>query len=218
VSKRYDQSYFERWYHDPSRRVIPPALVARKARMVMGIAEALLDRPVRSVLDVGCGEGSWRAHLRRLRPGLRYTGVESSDYAVRRFGAARGIVRGTFGTLGALALKGPFDLIVVCDVLHYVPDEEIGPGLAGIAALLGGVAYLEAYTTADAVDGDSRAWSHREPSQYRRAFRRVGLIPVGMHCYVGARLAERTAALERVRCQDRIRRIRPRSRSPVTRP
>src|SRR5688500_1936380 len=92
--KVYDRSYYEKWYHDPSRRVITAAAVARKVRLVTGIAEALLERPIRSGLDVGCGEGAWRAHLRELRPKVRYTGVESSEYAVERFGKARGIVRG----------------------------------------------------------------------------------------------------------------------------
>lgn len=199
-AKVYDRSYFEKWYHDPSRRVITEAAVARKVRLVTAIAEALLERPIRSVLDVGCGEGAWRAHLRELRPRVRYTGVESSDYAVERFGKSRGIVRGSFGTLdsiGRASLRGPFDLIVVCDVLHYVPDGELGPGFAAIARRLGGVAYLEAYTTEDAIEGDRHGWNHRSAEQYRRHLRRAKLFAVGMHCYVGEELAGAPAALER---------------------
>lgn len=199
-AKVYDRSYYEKWYHDPSRRVITEAAVARKVRLVTGIAEALLERPIRSVLDVGCGEGAWRSHLRALRPRVRYTGVESSEYAVERFGQSRGIVRGSFGTLDAIpgrALRGPFDLIVACDVLHYVPDGELGPGFAAIARRLGGVAYLEAYTTEDTIEGDRHAWHHRSAEQYRRHFRRAKLFAVGMHCYVGAEMASAPAALER---------------------
>jgi len=195
--KAYDEAYYRRWYHDPRRRVITPAAVARKVDLVVSIAEALLERPIRSVLDVGCGEAAWRAHLRKRRPGVRYTGVESSEYAVRRFGKRRGIVQGSFGTLGELDLRGPFDLIVVCDVLHYVPERELSPGYAAIASLLGGVTYLEAYTTEDAIEGDRGAWHHRGPEVYRRQFRGAKLLHVGMHCYVGEALASRTAALER---------------------
>jgi SAM-dependent methyltransferase len=197
TAKAYDEEYFRRWYHDPARRVITPAAVARKVALVVGIAEALLERPIRSVLDVGAGEGSWRAHVRRLRPRVRYAGVESSEYAVERFGASRGLVRGTFGEVGTLDLDGPFDLVVVCDVLHYVPDRELGPGLAAIARLVAGVAYLEAYTTEDEIEGDRGAWYHRSPEVYRRHLRRAGLQAVGMHCYVGPELAGSTAALER---------------------
>ena len=196
-SKAYDEEYYRRWYHDPDRRVIKPAAVARKVRLAIGIAEALLERPVRSVLDIGCGEAPWRAPLLRTRPKLRYVGVESSAYAVQRFGASRGIVKGTFGTLSALGLEGPFDLVVVCDVLHYVPTDELTPGLAAIASLLGGVAYLEAYTTADEIEGDHADWQHRTTAAYLRHFARAGLHHVGMHCYVSGDLAADTAALER---------------------
>ena len=195
--KVYDEAYFRRWYHDPAQRVITPEAVARKVRLVVGIAESLLERPIRTVLDVGCGEGAWRAHLRRLRPAVRYTGVESSEYAVRRFGRLRGIRHGTFGALGEVRLAAAYDLIVVCDVLQYVPEGELPIGLRAIAERLSGVTYLEAYATEDAIEGDLGAWHHRSAEQYRRHFRRAGLTPVGMHCYVGPALADRTVALER---------------------
>lgn len=197
ASKHYDAEYFRRWYHDPERRVITPAAVARKVHLALGVAEMLLDRPIKRVLDVGCGEGAWRAHLRRARATLEYQGVESSAYAVARYGRSRNIRPGSFGTLHALALEGPYDLIVVCDVLQYVPDRELADGLAAISALLGGVVYLEAYTTDDALDGDHAEWHHRTPAQYRRAFRRAGLHAVGMHCYVGEALLGSTVTLER---------------------
>lgn len=195
--KAYDRAYFEQWYHDPERRVITPAAVARKTRLALGIAELLLERPVRTVLDVGCGEGAWREHLRRERANLAYTGVESSEYAVERFGRTRNIVQGSVGTLASLALQGPFDLIVVCDVLQYVPDDELAPGLAEIARLLGGVAYLEAYTLEDQIEGDRAGWHERSRAEYLRRFSAAGLTSVGMHCYVGEALLESTAALER---------------------
>ena len=107
------------------------------------------------------------------------------------------LFRSTFGALGDLGLRGRFDLIVCCDVLQYVSDADLAPGLRAIAAHLGGVAYLEAYTTADAIEGDRRAWHQRSPAKYRRTFRRAGLTGVGMHCWVGATLRPMTVALER---------------------
>lgn len=197
TAKRYDRAYFDRWYRDPGARVATRAAVERKVALALGVAEVLLQRPVRSVLDVGCGEGTWRSPLLARRPALRYTGVDSSDYVVRRFGRSRGIRFGTFAALDALALEGPFDVIVCCDVLQYVPPRDLGRGLRAIAALLGGVTYLEAYTTADDIDGDRRAWHHRSPAAYRAAFRRSALTSVGMHCYVGEALRPMTASLER---------------------
>lgn len=197
IAKSYDRAYFDRWYRDPRKRVATPADVARKARLVVGIAEALLQRPVRSALDIGCGEGAWRLALRALRPGLRYVGIDSSAYVVSRFGKARGIRYGTFGTLATADLEAPFDLIICCDVLQYVGQPELSRGLEAVTGLLDGVTYLEAYTTADDVVGDRHGWFHRPPAFYRRAFNRAGLTAVGMHCWVGPHLRDATAALER---------------------
>jgi SAM-dependent methyltransferase len=198
AGKAYDRAYFDRWYRDPRVRVATATVVARKVHLVVAIAETLLQRRVRSVLDVGCGEATWRAPLRRLRPGLRYVGVDSSAYVLSRFGSRRGIREGTFGGLGAVsrALHGPFDVIVCCDVLQYVPLAELRRGLAAIGPLLRGVAYLEAYTSGDELEGDKRGWHPRSARAYRREFARARLSAVGMHCYVGDALREGTADLE----------------------
>lgn len=197
--KTYDRAYFDRWYRDPKARVATAESIGRKVHLVVSVAESLLLRPVRSVLDIGCGEGTWRAPLKKLRPSIRYVGVDSSDYAIARFGKRRGIRRGTFGGLGAIerSLRGRFDVIVCCDMLQYVPAGELHAGLASVAALLGGVAYLEAYTSGDSIEGDRRGWHNRSAAQYRRAFRTAGLTSVGMHCWVGAGLQSSTAELER---------------------
>ncbi|MCC7196045.1 MAG: class I SAM-dependent methyltransferase [Gemmatimonadaceae bacterium] len=197
-AKVYDKAYFDRWYRDPRRRIATPGDFDRKARLVVGIAESLLQRPVRTALDIGCGEGAWRGALRRARGGIRYVGVDSSAYVVSRYGNARGIRYGTFGTLASADLDGPFDIIICGDMLQYVEPRELARGLDAVAGLLGGVAFLEAYTTADSVTGDRRGWFHRTPAWYRRAFKRAGLVAVGMHCWVGDALRDGAAALERM--------------------
>ena len=77
------------------------------------------------------------AILQRLRPKLRYQGVDGSEYVVRRYGRARNIRLGRFGALETLNLEGPYDLIVCADVLHYVRAPEARAGLATLAKLLG---------------------------------------------------------------------------------
>jgi len=195
--KTYDKAYFDRWYRNRRDKIATSGDVLRKAQLVIGIAEVLLQRKVRSVLDIGCGEAPWRTALRTLRPGIRYVGVDSSEYVVQRFGKTRQIQLGSFGAVGTLKLRGPFDLIVCCDVLQYVSAADLRHGLRALAPLLGGVAYLEAYTTADAIEGDRRDWYHRSPATYRRAFANAGLTGVGMHCWVGESLRPMTVALER---------------------
>lgn len=196
--KAYDRSYFRRWYHNPSTRVITPADTKRKAQLALGAADYMLGRPARTVLDVGAGEGAWLRALRGLRPGARYTGVDPSEYVVRRFGRRRNIHWGTFGALDEVGLlSGTYDLVVCCGVVNYLSTRELERGLAVIAAMLAGVAFIEVWTTADDVVGDRRGWQEHSPRYYRRIFRRAGLIACGMHCYVGPTLASEPAALER---------------------
>jgi SAM-dependent methyltransferase len=194
---RFDRAYFDRWYRHPTRRVRSPATLAREVACAIGVTEQVIGRTVRSVLDVGCGEGNWYPLLKRRRPALRYTGVDPSDYAVRRFGARRHIRRGSVEALDSIGLRGPYDLIVCAGVLNYLAPSALARGLTHIAALLGGVAYLELYTSDDSVTGDTRPAVRRSPAWYRRATRRAGLVPCGMHCYVGADRATTLAALER---------------------
>ncbi len=196
-AKRYDRAYFDRWYRHPRTRMWPRAAVARKIRMVLGFAEQLLERPVRSVLDVGCGEGAWQPMLARMRPGLRYVGVDSSAYAVARFGRRRHIRLGEFGALQALRLPRRFDLVVCCDVIHYVPTSDLVRGLRTLHGLARGPAYLEAYTGGDDVEGDDDDFKQRSRAQYRRLFRAAGFTSCGMHCYVTRPMARVLLDLER---------------------
>jgi SAM-dependent methyltransferase len=196
TTKRYDKAYFDRWYRNPRSRVVTPAATERKVRMVVGIAEYLLERPIRRVLDIGCGEAPWRAQLRRIRPRVHYDGIDPSPYVVERFGARRGIRLGGFGDVGRVGLEGPYDLVVCADVLQYVADDDLSRGLGAVAALLGGVAFLEAYTTGDELVGDRRLWQDRSVREWRRRLKAAGLTPCGMHCYVGESLADRLLELE----------------------
>ena len=164
--------------------------------MVLGVAERYLGRNLRSVLDVGAGEGSWGRELRRLRPGLRYLGVDPSEYVVARHGRRRNIRLGRFEELHTMRLGTGFDLIVCADMLQYVAHAPLARGIHHLARLLGGVAYLEAYTTGDDMEGDLDGWHPRSKVRYRRLFAAAGLTACGSHCYLGPRLAERAVELE----------------------
>jgi SAM-dependent methyltransferase len=195
--KTYDRAYFERWYRDPRYAVIQRDLLARRVQLAIAAAEYVLERPVRNVLDIGCGEAPWRALIKQARPRARYVGIDSSEYVVKRFGKSRNIRLGRFGELGSLGLKGPFDLIVCSDVLHYVGRDEVKRGLGAVARLLGGLAFIEVFTDQDNTVGDDHDYQLRSPAQYRRMFREAGLVPMGLHCYVGRTLSFELMALEK---------------------
>lgn len=198
-SNRFDRGYFDKWYRDPRRRIATPADVRRRVLLATGVAELVLGRRVRSVLDVGCGEASWRAPLLRLRPGMRYEGVDASEYALRRYGRSRGIRRGSVGELDRTGLRGKFDIVICADVLHFVGDREVERGLAHIARFAGGVAYLPTFTSADEVEGDVGALHARSPRWYLTRLRAAGLLPLGLDFYVGRTQARSLSALELAR-------------------
>jgi SAM-dependent methyltransferase len=183
--KRYDRAYFDRWYRDPRHRVRTPEGLQRKVRFAVSLAEYLLGRTLRTVLDIGCGEGAWYPVLRRIRPDVHYIGVDSSEYAVSRFGVRRNIHQGTFASLATIRLPLALDLIVCSDVLQYVTDAEAEAGLRTVGHILrgGGVAFIEAYASEDVMEGDRWGWHERSSAAYRRMFGRAGLVRCGPHAY-----------------------------------
>ena len=194
--KTYDEAYFTKWYRDPRTRVHTPDSVRRKVRMVVGVAEYFIGRKLRSVLDVGAGEGIWGREIRRLRPGVRYLGFDPSEYVVARHGRRRNIRLGSFETLPSLQLGRGHDLIVCADMLQYISDAALKRGVRHLASILGGVAFLEAYTTGDDMEGDLDGWHQRSKARYRRIFSDAGLIGCGVHCYLSRGTASNAVELE----------------------
>ena len=195
---RFDRAYFDRWYRHPRHRVLDPDEIARRSALVLSLAEYVLERPVRSVLDVGCGEGNWRAPLLRRRPRLRYLGVDPSEYVVRRFGRRRNIIRGTAETLDTLPRRGPFDVVIASGVLNFLSEKELGRAARALARLTNGVAFLELFATTDDVVGDTRGWRPRAAAYYRRVLKKAGFTQCGPHCYVARPRTRTLAALERI--------------------
>jgi SAM-dependent methyltransferase len=193
--KQYDQRYFDKWYRS-SRRVHAEGEVRRKVALAVAASEYFLGRTLRSVLDVGCGEGAWQPHLLALRPKLRYLGVDPSEYAVERFGAERNLRRGGFGDLGALRIGRQFDLIVCSDVLHYVADAELKRGLPDLVAHAGGAVYLEVLTADDDIVGDLDGLLRRPAAWYRKLFTAAGLLPAGPYLWLAPPLHATVAELE----------------------
>lgn len=182
--KAYDRSYFAKWYHDPRTRIDDGSALSRKVGLAVAATEFMLGRRIRTVLDVGCGEGRWLPELRRLRRGVRYQGVDGSEWAVERWGRRRNIRLGTLGALRELRLPVGYDLIVCSDVLQYVPTRDVERGLREIRRLLGGVAFIEAFAAEDDMEGDEHEWHRRSAAEYRRLFRAAGLTHCGMQCWV----------------------------------
>jgi hypothetical protein len=127
---------------------------------------------------------------------VRYLGVDPSEYVVARHGRRRNIRLGSFEELPSLSLGRGYDLIVCADMLQYVADAPLKRGVRHLASLLHGVAFLEAYTTQDDMEGDLDGWHPRSKWQYRRIFADAGLIPCGIHCYLSHEVSVNAVELE----------------------
>ncbi|MDO4710041.1 MAG: class I SAM-dependent methyltransferase [Pseudomonadota bacterium] len=194
MMKQYDREYFDRWYrrerlHDGKR-------LARKVALAVAMAEYHLERPLRTVLDIGCGEGAWRAPLLKLRPDAEYLGFDSSAYAIGRYGRNRNLHYARFADFRYLRPCAPVDLLICSDVLHYLDARELGQGLPGLAELTGGVAFLELFTAEDEMEGDTEGFHARPGKWYRQRFRRAGFVQTGAHLWLPSRLAAQASALE----------------------
>ncbi len=193
-SKQYDADYFQRWYRNGG--IGGRQRLARKVALAVATAEYHLERPVRSVLDIGCGEGAWRAPLLKLRPKARYLGFDGSEYAIARYGRSRNLHLANFADFAQLRPCPPADLLVCSDVLHYLPTRELDRGLPGLADLCGGVAFLETFTARDAAEGDEDEFQRRSADFYRRRFEALGFRQIGSHCWLSPRLAGHATELE----------------------
>jgi hypothetical protein len=67
--------------------------------------------------------------------------------------------------------------------MHYLPTAVLRRGVAQVAQLLGGVAFLPTFTADDEIEGDRAHFQRRHAATYRRIFRQVGLIPIGMYAW-----------------------------------
>jgi predicted TPR repeat methyltransferase len=194
--KTYDRDYFDRWYRgaDAPRG---DGELRRSVGLAVAVTESVLDRDVRTVLDVGAGEGRWQPILHELRPEAAYLGIEPSRYALERFGEARNLRQGTLEELHLHAFDDPFDLVVCADVLHYLSEDQVLAGIGELADLVGGAAFLEVFTDRDPADGDREGFRHRPAEWYRATFLEAGLRPLGMQMWIHQQLADDLDEMER---------------------
>jgi trans-aconitate methyltransferase len=136
---RFDAAYYRRFYgrrpvHDRRR-------IGLLAEGVMSLA-AWWQLPVRSVLDVGAGKGYWRDWLAEARPGVRYHGIDVSEYACRRYGHER-------ADLETWRPSRTYDLVVCPSVLQYLDDRGAARAIEALGAACRGLLWLEVPTRAD---------------------------------------------------------------------
>lgn len=138
---QFDQAYYDRYYLSPKTRVVTPDEHAQLARFVFAFAK-YNGIEVQSVLDVGAGVGLWKHWIEKHQKGVKYLGTEVSRAMCDKHGYLnRDIARWRD--------REQHDLIVCQGVLQYLPDPDVAPAVANLAAMSRGLLYLEVTTRFD---------------------------------------------------------------------
>jgi SAM-dependent methyltransferase len=165
----FGAAYFRKFYLASATRVVSAAEMRTRARLIAAIlAQAAI--PVRSVLDAGCGIGLLRKPFTKLWPGVRYTGLDASEYLCTRYGWI-------LGSVVDYAPRAPSDLVVCYDVLQYLDDRSAARAIANFGRLARSALHFSALTREDWRDNCDRRLTdravHLRPGEwYRRRLRR----------------------------------------------
>lgn len=171
----FDKAYYERYYYNARTSVTSAAEMRARARLIAAYADHV-GLPVKRVLDMGCGIGILRRHLKPLFRGATYVAVDVSEYLCERYGWEQG---------GVTTYRNatPFDLVVCYDVVQYLDEKQAAKALRNLARLCRGVMYFGSLTTldwrrnADRERTDANVHLHTGDwyrAQLRKSFHEVG--------------------------------------------
>jgi trans-aconitate methyltransferase len=139
MAQRFDAAYYRRFYG--RRPVHDRRHIARLGEGVISLA-SWWRIPIRSVLDVGAGKGYWRDWLAETRPTVRYHGIDTSEYACRRY----------HHELADIAVWRPrrrYDLVVCQSVIQYLDDGGAAKAIVTLGDACSGLLLFDAPTVAD---------------------------------------------------------------------
>lgn len=139
--KEFDQAYYNRFYLSPKTRVVSAEEHAHLARFIFEFATwSGID--VKSVLDVGAGIGLFKRWIQKNKKDVAYTGTEVSQVMCEKHGFHH-------KDIARWRDRKQYDLILCQGVLQYLPDSDVAPAVANLAAMSRGLLYAEITTRLD---------------------------------------------------------------------
>jgi len=141
LHSKFDQAYYDRFYLSPKTRVVSADEHGHLARFVFEFAK-YNGIEIESVLDVGAGIGLWKRWIEKHAKKTKYLGTEVSKVMCDEHGfLQRDIARWRD--------REQHDLIICQGVLQYLPDPDVAPAVANLAAMSRGLLYAEITTRLD---------------------------------------------------------------------
>jgi SAM-dependent methyltransferase len=139
--RRFDEAYYHRFYDDPKTQVVSADEHSALAEFVFAFAR-WNQIELKSVLDIGAGVGHWKRWISKHSKGTKYVGTEVSQAMCKKYGH-------THRDIARWRDRKKHDLIVCQGVLQYLPDPDVAPAVANIAAMSRGLIYMEITTRLD---------------------------------------------------------------------
>ncbi len=137
----FDEAYYKRFYGDPETRVYSASEMRALVDYVFSFAQ-WNQIEISTVLDVGAGIGLWMNAIKQRYPEVKYTGTEVSSAMCKEHGFKK-------ADIARWRDRKKYDLIICQGVLQYLPDPDVAPAVANIAAMAKGLVFFEALTRAD---------------------------------------------------------------------
>jgi hypothetical protein len=151
----------------------------RSARRVLATVGDLVAGPVRSVVDVGCGEGSWLAAASEVLRAHEILGIDGAHVlggSLLRIPRDRFVAHDLAGAPAALpevAGRG-FDLCLSLEVAEHLPPESAGDFVGALCRL----APLVLFSAAIPHQGGTRHVNEQWPGYWVERFAAHGFVPL----------------------------------------
>lgn len=139
--EHFNQAYYDRFYLSAKTRVITAEEHGHMARFVFEFAK-WNNLEIQSVLDVGAGIGLWKRWIEKNAKHVEYTGTEVSREMCEQHGFLN-------HDIARWRDRKQHDLIICQGVLQYLPDPDVAPAIANLAAMSRGLLYAEITTRLD---------------------------------------------------------------------
>lgn len=144
----FDDIYRENRWNGVESRSGPGSGTAATRSIRQALLDVVREHDVRSVLDVGCGDGFWMPDV----PG--YVGIDVSSEAIALASARhpdRWYIQGNLGDIVRSIVPGSVDLVFCRDVIQHLPLDE-GVALLGAMCLAGVRLMASTYVRGENVD------------------------------------------------------------------
>ena len=136
----FDAAYYQRYYHNPETRAVSPEEQQRQVAFVAAYLR-YLQVDITSIVDIGCGIGTFLEQFKNEFPNASRHGIEFSSYLCDHYGWQQGSVVDVD--------TAPADLVVCNDVLAYLDNKNCEQAIRHLAGLAQAALYLSVLTIED---------------------------------------------------------------------